>query len=279
MKILKPARVDNATALKLLCQNSAISKPYIQKIGKAYLQYVRRRGRPRALVPLNLPKAVVDELYEFYKSKRKRDGLNWIAKYRRAAGLSHCPLCGNPGPSHLEHYLPRTPYAEFTIFSWNLLPSCGLCNGKRSNHANPPGETNPLIHPYFDKLIYGEPMLSARIVRPLGGVRFEPVAITSFDPPVLQRIERQIKACVDVDRFNNYLVSKWNIWRGKASEYGETARIREELDRELRASVGPTGNNSWDAAFLRAILADNDALDWLAQNVIDITFAPSHANQ
>lgn len=274
MKILKPNYIDNIKSLNLLWKNSPLCRPYVQKIRRSYQQYLQGQARPDLLDPVGLPPLVVDELYSFYKGHRKRDGLQWIDTYRGAPDLSHCPLCGNSGPSQLEHYLPRSPYAEFSTFSWNLIPSCGLCNGKRGKNGNAPGQKIPLIHPYFDESIYGQSMLSARILINLDSVKFEPVAIGPFNINVLERIERQIGCCINLERFNAHLVSKWNIWRGKASVYGTPKQIKEHLRIELEASVGPTGKNSWDVAFLRALLTDGDALQWLAINQINLSSAP-----
>ncbi len=271
MKIFKPTRVSNALALKLLEKNSNHCIPHVESIRTAYLEYLKNKGDPSKIKSLGLPQSVSNEIYEFYKSKRKRDGLQWIGKYRLAKGLSHCPLCGNSGPSHLEHYLPRSPYSEFTLFSWNLLPSCGLCNGKRGNHANKEGELVPLIHPYFDGPIYGKAILSAQIIRPFETVKFVPIAIKSFPPEIYRRIKRQVDTCVDIDRFNEQLISDWNRWRGKASEYIGFPKLKEELNRELRSTVGPTGSNSWAASFLRGLLADDEAIEWISNNSINIS--------
>ncbi|WP_431101875.1 hypothetical protein [Roseateles noduli] len=85
---------------------------------------------------------------------------------------------------------------------------------------------------------------------------------------MLARVEHQIDRCINTTRFHETLVSKWNVWRGKASGYKTLRGLRNGLQRELAATVGPMGENSWDAVFLRAVLADPEALAWMHTNPI-----------
>lgn len=266
MRTYRPERVSNADALTLLESSSTTCKSHIESIRHACTQYLRHKGHPAELKPLGLGKAVEEELHDYYRAKRQRDGLAWIHDYREAKSFSHCPLCGNPGPTQLEHYLPRSPYAEFTIFSWNLLPSCGACNLKRNKFANAHGTVLPLIHPYLDKEIYGQPLLSASIKGPFAQATFEPAALTTLPADVLKRAQRHIEKCVASRRFHEYLSAKWNVWRGKADEYKTLSRLKQEMELELRVSCGPLGVNSWDAAFFRGVLGNDDALAWLCKN-------------
>ncbi|WP_431101876.1 hypothetical protein [Roseateles noduli] len=152
--IRPPSKANNAKVLRLLASGSTVVSSHVASLRKACVTYLETGGDPSRNKPLQLPTSVAAELDELYKAKRVRDGLQWIKTYRSAKGLSHCPLCGNNGPTTLEHYLPRAHFSEFTIFSWNLIPSCGTCNSKRNKYASTPTTSTPLIHPYLDDAAY-----------------------------------------------------------------------------------------------------------------------------
>ncbi|RZI61686.1 MAG: hypothetical protein EOP37_06830 [Rubrivivax sp.] len=268
MRTLIPTPVDDELALQLLASNSSLCDPHVSDIYECYEKYKAKSGDPRVLAPLGLAEPICTELEGWYRAARKRDGLQWITTYRAAKGLSHCPLCGNAGPTSLEHYLPRSSFAEFTVFSWNLIPSCVTCNSKRGRHANGPGTVVPLIHPYFDGPAYNEALLTANIEPPYISVTFTPAALGHLKGDVLQRVTKQISTCINEERFNETLSAKWTLWRGKAVHCASVDSLRQDIERELQSTIGPMGKNSWDAAFLRAVLEDVKALTWMQQNPV-----------
>lgn len=274
MRVISPAKVDNAKVLDLIAENYPDIKKYVPSIRNANFRYLRQRGNPGSLQSINLPKEAKDNLEMVYGTEAKKNNLSWIATYRKAKNFSHCPLCGNDGPTQLEHYLPQAHYAEHTIFSWNLIPTCGMCNLKRGKHANAPGEPLPLIHPYFDSEIINRGVLSVEFVLPYEAIGFVPKICEPegmpLTPELLNRLKRQIARCIDNERFETSLNSKWNIWRGKVGKFKNAQELKADLTRDLRATVGPTGANSWESAFLRGLLADTNAMHWLYKNPIEL---------
>lgn len=72
----------------------------------------------------------------------------------KANALGECPYCGIGNPEHLDHYLPKKYYPQFSITSLNLVPACLDCNvgSKGSDYAAEQG--NQIIHPYLDADFY-----------------------------------------------------------------------------------------------------------------------------
>jgi hypothetical protein len=60
-----------------------------------------------------------------------------------------CPLCGHRRVSTLDHHLPQSRYAAFTVFPLNLVPACKDCNKSKLNFV-PTQIGESTLHPYFD---------------------------------------------------------------------------------------------------------------------------------
>lgn len=78
-----------------------------------------------------------------------------LVRRRNAHSLYQCPYCGNPQrPDTLDHFIPKSSWPEFSIFSNNLVPQCRACAPIKGEHyfCNET-ETAKFIHPfYFDLL-------------------------------------------------------------------------------------------------------------------------------
>ncbi|MBY5400952.1 HNH endonuclease [Rhizobium leguminosarum] len=79
------------------------------------------------------------------KTAKQRDTYDYLRLRAR-----RCPFCSHRTPETLDHYLPRESFAEFSIFSANLVPCCRDCNGVK--HTRVLSEDEQLIHPYFDNI-------------------------------------------------------------------------------------------------------------------------------
>ena len=88
-------------------------------------------------------------LYEktFVRSKYPRKIYNSIIS---SPDHGTCPYCFQRKVSTIDHYLPKDNFPVFAISPINLLPSCPVCNTKKSNYKTDVA-TNQLIHPYFDE--------------------------------------------------------------------------------------------------------------------------------
>lgn len=75
-----------------------------------------------------------------------------------------CPYCGISEPSHLDHFLPRAKYPEFSIYAPNLIHVCSICNStyKSDDVITPTGERK-FFNPYFDVFIETTQFLKCEI--------------------------------------------------------------------------------------------------------------------
>jgi len=63
-----------------------------------------------------------------------------------------CPYCGIGGPRQFDHYLPKEKFPEYSVHTYNLVPCCGVCNGKKSDIWLQPNNTRTFINFYLDSL-------------------------------------------------------------------------------------------------------------------------------
>ncbi|WP_207064001.1 HNH endonuclease [Motiliproteus sp. SC1-56] len=64
--------------------------------------------------------------------------------------LSKCPYCLMREPETWDHYLPKSKFPEFSVYSPNLIWVCNKCNQKKSDGLVE--NVKEVIHTYFDKL-------------------------------------------------------------------------------------------------------------------------------
>jgi hypothetical protein len=65
--------------------------------------------------------------------------------------VARCPFCGISESSTLDHYLPKERYPEFAIFPKNLVPSCAVCNTRKSTRILEKGtDVRMFLHPCYD---------------------------------------------------------------------------------------------------------------------------------
>lgn len=95
-----------------------------------------------------------DILKDFYEHPPKE--LKALIKQRRHDhGLTECPYCGNPiKPDTLDHFIPKTPWPEYSIYPNNLVPQCRGCAPiKGDEYYCKSSDSVKFIHPIFSDLL------------------------------------------------------------------------------------------------------------------------------
>jgi hypothetical protein len=176
-------------------------------------------------------------------------------------------MCGSTNVMSLEHYLAKADYPEFYIFSLNLIPSCMTCNQKRGKIANAPGTALPLLHPYFDGKDLDSRFLITEFILPFDAPIFR-ATVDSYQltGAILARAQRHIVKSIDTDIFHNWSKGLWAEWRSKAYLEPDLASLLKVIKKDLSAHEKAAGPNTWTAAFLRGLLTNTNAAEWLRLN-------------
>ena len=190
MKKITPPEIDDKQELYYLSENRRLGsypllRDYRDQITNAYDEYLDQKANPWVLKRSSLPRELQDYLRSHYRSEIK-DSLLFLTEYRKKLSPDLCLMCGGFGHGTLDHYLPKECYADFSLFSKNLVPAC-LCNTKRGTTIKGETDGERIIHPYFDDF------LGARLYQSKFEGTFETPKITY---QVIDKDHREYDVCL-----------------------------------------------------------------------------------
>lgn len=258
-----PAEDDKT--IKTLCKKPEWQAHEAAWLG-TYTAYRAAGSNPWTVTPTAFQPDVAEEQRDLYRT-RKNGGP--IRRIRLKQGLLSCPLCGSPTTGHVDHLLPREPYAEFSILRANLVPACGHCNsaGKGNKHR---GSVQPerFIHPYFDQFAAGA-LWRVRIIPPYAAVTFEAEPLPNLQGDELSIVRYHLKNVLGT-QFKSSMSTFWSTYPSEIKEEAgggpvTAALMIDIVEKHIRVRTNSTGINSWYTAMLRGIRADQAAMDYLAQ--------------
>ncbi|UCJ16929.1 hypothetical protein K5Q02_00550 [Pseudomonas sp. MM211] len=246
--------VDDLKTLLLLTTGYNFLHGTYDTIEKAYKNFLINSGSPQ-LVAVGLSSDQKDCLHAAYEGGAKKYGLNWIPKLRDLP-IGSCPMCGNLTLGTVEHYLPKTPFPEFSVFSWNLVPSCSSCNQKRgSKHVN--GISQKLLHPIFDSVLLHKLRLVTRFNTSDAVTQFKlGYNESEFDIAEQCRISAHIKMCIDQRAFKLATKVQLSMTAARVANKDECL-WRTVIQDELSIMEAANLTYGWGASCLRGLLETN----------------------
>lgn len=237
--------------------------PFEEPMLARYDAYAKHRGNPwsldvdKSFLPY---KKILMALYESPPLV-----LSFIAGMRESLSGA-CPVCGGEALGTLDHYLPKSSYAEYSFYSKNLIPSCSRCNTGRNNLVKGavPGERP--VHPYFDTFA-GERVLTIKFEPDWRAPRLSPVAcgVSGEDLITVQwHIDNVIKPAGII----RYLVGFWDAVISNARFYFCDAQNIEDLMRaaernEKYEALSSHSSNAWRSAFFHGLKSNIPALEYI----------------
>lgn len=244
---------DDAFSLReLVCRYGLLAGKNAM-LASAYGHYVATQGDP-AMGPIGLTAGQARCFSSAYKNKSQKFGLSWIEGLT-AHSLNTCPMCGGLGAKTVEHYLPKGPYPEFSVFSYNLFPSCESCNSTRgSRHVS--GVGYKLLHPFFDEDILSRIVLHTELDLRAGGVGFD-LAFNedAFTDAEIGRIRFHVVMCLNVKAFDGLSQSYLNECSARARINNTYLKFKRSLRSEVQILEETRSGNSWKAALFRGLLS------------------------
>ena len=169
-----------------------------------------------------------------------------------------CPFCSHNIPGTLDHFLPKEAFAEFSIFSRNLVPCCRDCNGEK--HSKVISEDEQFFHPYFDD-ISGGTWLICNIDYPDGNPSYfysVDANVTGISKNVLKKLEYQfeklglnaIYGTQAVDEVEGQILYLRSLRQDAGQE-----EVLAFLTEQARSKEWYNAN-SWQAALYRGLVSD-----------------------
>ena len=223
-----------------------------------YGLYIEKLGRPLEELKGNDTRAefrqFVHDAYGYVQDSRK------LSKYRAAIKLlaESCPYCGYGPIEELDHLLQRGQYKLFSIFSLNLVPSCGACNKGKPKIPSTDSNKNQ-IHVYLEDLSgYDFLKAEASIDHHTGGLEVL-YSITKCQGMTDELYERLVHHLTEFDLQTRY-VKQINIFLG-GLEYPITSSFKDGGAVALKAFLQGSaialqtrfGTNDWRTALIRGL--------------------------
>ncbi|WP_155637717.1 HNH endonuclease [Burkholderia cepacia] len=176
--------------------------------------------------------------------------------------VARCPFCGINESSTLDHYLPKEQYPEFAVFPNNLIPSCTVCNTRKSARILEEGTgVRMFLHPCYDivpdaaflavrtRMAGDALILSYRLTRPEG------MSMRTFRHLLSHFTELNL-----ADRYRRmgleYLGEQYPALRRAYGVAESAERVTEKLIETAQDFEEVKGLNYWLAKLCRA-LAEN----------------------
>lgn len=238
----------------------------------AYQTYHANGGSPFAINPHNFGPGVHDLQYALYDSRRRSGELG---RMRRKGGLKSCPVCGSPVTGDLDHYLPRDIYPEYSIMRANLVPACKHCNSGVKGTTVHGGHPRRFIHPYFDPWA-AQAIWFVEPLPPYKAATFRSRPLPGLPAPQNEIVEFHLMNVLGT-QFHLSMANYWSSLPGQLKMRDPAltiASVTQQLDLELRVALHSTGTNSWQAALLRGIQLQAEAIDYLREEAVAAVLPP-----
>lgn len=254
--------------------------PVLRSLARRFAVY---RGALPKLARINdSPEIIVQnriELIAIYESQAQlAQGIR--EKIRKLSKLQ-CPYCGEPAsPTHIDHFLPKAIFPEFSFFSRNLVPSCDGCNQKRPDNIwDEKSNARTLLNPYLDEFL-GKPFFHLHIQSDSVFGYEVPIFIPVWDqthvPDASDRwlCAKHFTALNLMVRIRDHMIYRFNKIRLRhrdsiTSGTFTTATLESDLTRLHQAEIDGRTPNSWDALAFRSILRCPPYLLFLCTEPID----------
>lgn len=269
---LPVSAADDEAVVKSLAKE-AFWAPHEAAWIAAYQTYQANGGSPFAVTAHAFGPGVGDLQYKLYDTRKNSGELK---RMRKKAGLKSCPVCGSPVTGSLDHYLPRDKYREFSIMRANLVPACMHCNSSSKGTTVHGGNPKRFIHPYFDTWAAGT-LWVVEVVPPYKAATFKPRPIPGLPAPRDEIVAFHLENVLGT-QFALSMDTHWASLPGQLKVRDPEltmVSVTAQLQQELRVAVHAGGDNSWLAALLRGVLANNDAIEHLRQQAITVPMPPS----
>lgn len=268
--------VDDAACTAALSENSNLHKtsyPHLKErldeVLACYRSYCDFEGNALSINALGVAGSLKAGLIKNYGQPPK--AVSHI-KNLRSLSPNVCPMCGSLKPFTLDHVLPKEDYAEYTVFSKNLVPACD-CNLKRGKTTKNPAYSARVLHPYFDSCL-SQRLLSCDISpdREFPLVKIEIVYVEPCHP-LAESIKFHTESVVLRSGILAWLSGQWAsavdcpaavIQTMPHSKIVTEDQMREVLQDALDRHEQRLGTpNNWESIFIHGLLSSFAAMEWI----------------
>lgn len=178
-----------------------------------------------------------------------------------------CPFCNISEAWTLDHYLPKEDYPIFSVYSRNLVPSCGKCNNlKRRSVVDEQTDVRRFVHPYFD-VVPEERFLAVAVDLSATslGLTYRVEHIAGMPLAAYQQLESHFRLLELSDR---YRLRSLITLRGQVLALqlrygagGNAEKVKTSLIEQADSLAHEFGVNHWGAVLYSALGANHEFCD------------------
>ncbi|MNG55342.1 HNH endonuclease [compost metagenome] len=214
------------------------------------------RIKPNKLI-LSEKNTMID-VYESYTSKA-------IVEFRDAL-FEHIPVCAYCGLGetvHLDHYLPKSEFAEYALYTNNLIPCCYKCNSTYKKTGYEEGGNRVYFHPYIDEINDFEVLRSSVLVR--GGsviIHYNIDCNSGVEASTVHVLKKHFKHLQLRNRYLKYASTYLsNMKPVFSNDYGlnrDVNVLKLALESKYTDSLAEHGKNHWKTALLKNLKSNEE---------------------
>lgn len=113
---------------------------------------------PESVYTKESNETLYNSLFDLYDSKESLK-----TTIRENSGV-RCPYCGiTESPFHVDHFLPRSKFPEFSIYAHNLIAACASCNSRYKGDDFVVDGKRQFFNPYFDSFFENNKFLNCSL--------------------------------------------------------------------------------------------------------------------
>lgn len=236
------------------------------KVSQAYVDYITNSGSLGVMSPISLGKTQKKDMEHCYDSKTAgltnlktsiKDNLSAVDK-------ELCPYCNLREPGEFDHYLPKSRFQEFSVFSKNLIWSCHKCNHKKKEHFDP---ADRYLNTYYDA-VPNEQFLFCTIGIPIdvNGISFyyqKPSTITATQYKDIVDHSKKLGLLESYKQRASQKLPTWlktweNLYKHFADANATKRHITTSLQAEINSEETTYGTNHYKVVLKKSILSQID---------------------
>ena len=278
MKRLPIPTYDDEDISRRLADNTSLSShPRLSEnrdaILEQYATYIDCGSDPWVVNPLVLDARLVRALHSHYA--RPPSDLAMLSEMRESGSPDVCPMCGSLNTGTLDHVLPKSIYAELSVFTKNLVPACD-CNSKRSTACQGAAVGERVLHPYFDDVL-ADRLVSCELTGNLETPTIQ-VRLICGNIPERSAVKFHVDNVIRRTRIISWLETKWAVLvrRPAAILFGADAPgVDEEALGNIVADILARKDyefgtpNNWYSIFYSGLLESPDVMTFIIQKIAD----------
>lgn len=197
--------------------------------------------------------------------KLKKDILENMPPVIRAK----CPYCMISAPDTFEHYLDKSEYPEFSVYSKNLIPCCTQCNNLKGTKFLDENGTRMFIQFYYDDLP-SDNFLKIEVKLKDGRPAIGDIYLDfKSEESVNSIIKNHFMTLKLIKRYRDQLNERLSSIYYELQSYGDypMERVIKILKIRIIALEKEHGANYWEACLYKGILNNSHLVETICGNV------------